>query len=109
VLIYLATICLSTAALTQVGGVDVDRRLARPSMRHISTPQSGVSSPARVNLNRATVEELMKLPGIGATLAARIVEHRRLHGPFRRPQDVIIIRGMSAHRYRQIAHLIYSS
>jgi competence ComEA-like helix-hairpin-helix protein len=102
-------ICLSAAALTQVDCVDGDRRVARPSMTNISAPQSGVCAPARVDLNRATVEELMKLPGIGATLAARIVEHRRLHGPFRRPQDVIIIRGMSARRYRQIAHLICSS
>ena len=39
-------------------------------------------------------------------LASRIVEHRRRHGPFKRPQDVVIVRGMSAKLYRRIAHLI---
>jgi len=33
-------------------------------------------SPSRVNLNRATAHELMSLPGIGATLAERIIEAR---------------------------------
>ena len=49
----------------------------------------------------------MRLPGIGPTLAARIVEHRSKHGLFKRPQEIIIVRGMSARRYRQIAHLIH--
>src|SRR5438270_5965089 len=60
----------------------------------------------RINLNTASVEELMRLPGIGPTIAARIVEHREKHGPFKRPQDVIIVRGMHAKLYRSIAHLI---
>jgi competence ComEA-like helix-hairpin-helix protein len=60
----------------------------------------------RININTASAEEFMRIPGIGPALAARIVEHRRKHGPFKRPQEIIIVRGMSAKRYRQIAHLI---
>src|SRR5262245_6358122 len=60
----------------------------------------------RININTASVEELQRLPGIGPTLASRIVEHRRRHGLFKRPQDVVIVRGMSAKLYRRIAHLI---
>jgi competence ComEA-like helix-hairpin-helix protein len=59
-----------------------------------------------ININTAPVEELRRLPGIGPALASRIVEHRRRHGPFKRPQDVVIVRGMSAKLYRRIAHLI---
>jgi competence protein ComEA len=59
----------------------------------------------RININNASVEELQRLPGIGPALASRIVEHRRRHGPFKRPQDVVIVRGMSAKLYQQIAHL----
>jgi len=62
---------------------------------------------AQINVNTATIEELMRLPGIGPTLAARIVEHRSKHGLFKRPQEIIIVRGMSARRYRQLAHLIH--
>src|ERR1041384_3012915 len=63
-------------------------------------------SEERINLNTASVEELMRLPGVGPTIAARIVEHRQKHGPFKRPQDVIIVRGMHTKLYRRIAHLI---
>src|SRR5687767_2332018 len=68
----------------------------------ISHPQND----ERIDINTASVEELQRLPGVGPTLASRIVEHRRRHGPFKRPQDVVIVRGMSAKLYRRIAHLI---
>jgi competence protein ComEA len=69
---------------------------------------AGAQAPAeeRINLNTASKEELMKLPGVGPVIADRIIEHRRKHGPFKRPQEVIVVRGMSAKRYRLIAHLI---
>ncbi|HEY6401082.1 MAG TPA: helix-hairpin-helix domain-containing protein [Blastocatellia bacterium] len=60
----------------------------------------------RIDINAASVEELQGLPGIGPALASRIVEHRRKHGMFKRPQDIVIVRGMSAKLYRRIAHLI---
>jgi competence protein ComEA len=63
-------------------------------------------SEERININTASVEELTRLPGIGPSIAAQIVERRRKHGPFKRPQEIIVVRGMSARRYRQISHLI---
>jgi competence ComEA-like helix-hairpin-helix protein len=65
-----------------------------------------ISLPAPINLNTATAAQLEDLPGIGPGLAKRIIEHRRKHGPFKRPQDLIIVRGFSAKRFRQIAHLL---
>src|SRR5215813_7930431 len=77
--------------------------LAPPSVAaSISHPQN----EGRIDVNTASVEELKRLPGVGPAIASRIVEHRRKHGPFKRPQDVIIVRGMSAKLYRRIAHLI---
>ena len=60
----------------------------------------------RINLNTASAEQLMRLPYVGNAVAHRILEHRRKHGIFKRPQDLIVIKGLSAKRYRQIAHLI---
>jgi len=40
------------------------------------------SDPSPVDLNRATATELEALPGIGPTLAERIVQHRDTRGPF---------------------------
>jgi competence protein ComEA len=73
-----------------------------PVAASISRPQS----EELININTAPVEELRRLPGVGPALASRIVEHRRRHGLYKRPQDVVIVRGMSAKLYRRIAHLI---
>jgi competence protein ComEA len=42
----------------------------------------------KVNLNTATAEELTALPGVGAKLAARIVEHRQKVGGFKSTQEL---------------------
>ncbi len=47
-----------------------------------------------VDLNTATEEELMLLPGIGETLAGRIVEYRQEHGPFSSVDDLLAIPGI---------------
>jgi competence protein ComEA len=73
-----------------------------PAAASISQPQN----EERININAASIEELQRLPGIGPALASRIVEHRRRHGLFKRTQDIVIVRGMSAKLYRRIAHLI---
>ena len=56
-----------------------------------------------INLNTATAAQLETLPGIGAGLAKRILEYRRKHGPFKRVQDLLIVRGLSVKRYRLLA------
>ena len=47
----------------------------------------------RIDLNRATVSELMRLPGVGEKRAQAIVAHRAKQ-PFRKPDDVIAVKGL---------------
>jgi competence protein ComEA len=49
---------------------------------------------ARVNLNLASAAELRALPGIGAKRAEAIVELRQRLGRFRRPADLLRIKGI---------------
>src|SRR5471030_3136337 len=64
------------------------------------------AAPARVNINTATAQELEKLPGIGRGFAQRIVEHREKYGSFRRPEHLIMVRGLSDKRFRALRKLI---
>lgn len=60
-------------------------------------PTSPQSAPAEetpvVNINTATVEELMRLPGIGAHKAEGIVA-RREKKKFARPEDLLEVKGI---------------
>ncbi len=47
-----------------------------------------------VNLNTATATELMQLPRVGPRTAQRILAFRLEHGPFRRPEDLMNIKGI---------------
>jgi competence protein ComEA len=71
---------------------------------NFSAPLDGAhpEDAPRVSLNRATREELEKLPGIGPALAARIVEHRERYGPFRRAEHLMMVRGVSERLFRQL-------
>jgi competence protein ComEA len=47
-----------------------------------------------VNVNSAPAAELAVLPGLGPALAARIVDHRREHGPFETVEDLLDVPGI---------------
>lgn len=55
-----------------------------------------------VDLNRATVEQLEKLPGIGPSTAKAIVQFREKSGPFERVDDLRAIRGISGNKLEKL-------
>ena len=62
--------------------------------------------PQRINLNRAEVWLLKALPGIGETLAQRIVDYRQQNGPFHNIRQLLQVAGIGTTTYEQIKHLI---
>lgn len=67
---------------------------------------AGRTSSERIKINTATAKELEALPGIGKGLAERIIEHRQRYGPFAKPEHLIMVRGISEHRFQAIRDLI---
>ena len=47
-----------------------------------------------INLNTATVADLERLPGIGAKVAARIVDYRTKKGPFKKTEELMNVQGI---------------
>lgn len=66
-----------------------------------NTPQVG-----RIDLNSATVEQLTLLPGIGETLAQRIITYRETVGPFRQPEDLLKVKGIGRDCLSEIQNYI---
>jgi competence protein ComEA len=47
-----------------------------------------------VDINAADAEKLATLPGIGPSIAQRIVEYRKEHGPFKSVDELVNVRGV---------------
>ena len=57
-----------------------------------ASPES--KTPVIVNLNTASAAELEALPGVGAKVAARIVEYRQKKGPFKKIEELMNVQGI---------------
>ena len=64
------------------------------------------TSSSIVNINTATQTELEELPGIGPSLASRIVEHRNQNGKFKIIEDIKNVTGIGDSKFEKIKDLI---
>lgn len=57
-------------------------------------PAMSAGEAEKVNINKATVEEIAELEKIGPKYAERIVQYRKEHGPFEKPEDITKVKGI---------------
>jgi len=73
---------LLLAVTTAAGGADA-----------VEASDSSAAGVA-IDLNHATAQQLTAIPGIGEAMAQRIVDWREEHGPFRRVEDLMKVKGI---------------
>ncbi|MFH7319427.1 ComEA family DNA-binding protein [Desulfurivibrio sp. D14AmB] len=61
---------------------------------------------APISLNQADLQTLTFLPGIGPTLAGRIIEHRQLHGPFLNSEQLLAVPGIGPKTLARLRPLV---
>jgi competence protein ComEA len=64
--------------------------------------RAGLPAPASIAINTAPAAQLERLPRIGPALAARIVEHRVVNGPFQSIDGLEAVRGIGPRMLEQI-------
>lgn len=74
---------------------------AKPGRRRKASTSREATAGA-VDVNRASIPELIALPGIGPVLAERIVRHRASKGCFRAVDDIIRVRGIGQAKLEQL-------
>lgn len=65
-------------------------------------PGMPTGGDGRININTASRNELMDLPGIGPALADSIIEYRNNHGAFRTIEDIMNVSGIAQGRFDRI-------
>jgi comEA protein len=68
--------------------------------------RSTASSPAPLNLNAATAADLEKLPGVGAAMAARILDYRQKSGGFKKIEELMNIQGIGERNFLRLKPLV---
>jgi len=53
----------------------------------------------KVNINKASVAELTTLNKVGEKYAIRIVDYRKKNGPFKKPEDIMNVKGIGIKIY----------
>ena len=60
----------------------------------------------KININTATVEELVSLPGIGNKIANRIIEYREKNDNFKTIEEIMNVKGIDKKKFKKIKQLI---
>lgn len=77
----------------------------RPALQARPSPPARVVKArptSRVDINHADVTTLQRLPGIGPTLAQRIITHRKVYGPFTDAHDLMEVDGIGPKRFDRL-------
>lgn len=61
-----------------------------------------LKAKAKININEATLEELMKLKGVGKILAERIIDYRFSNGPFHSIDQIKSVKGVGDALFEKI-------
>jgi len=66
----------------------------------------GLSAAAPLDLNTASEEQLLDLPGVGPVLAAAIVRHREESGPYTSVDGLLEVSGIGPARLESLRELV---
>jgi competence protein ComEA len=94
-ILLLSGVCLTTS----VNLAMADTTKSEISQKHMS----------KVNLNTASLEQLVSLPGVGKKRAAAIIEYRAKHGKFKSVNDLVNVKGVGKKMLQKLKNQIETS
>ena len=83
-----------------------DDVLSNGSGEEIIEEDEKTTQSSSLNINKATEQDLQKLPGIGPSLAYRIISYRNENGKFSTVEDIKNVNGIGDSKYENIRDFI---
>ena len=81
--------------------------MARPRRARVAAVEpEPVTDPRPLDLNHASVEEIARLPGVGPSLARRIIEERERRGRFDSPEGLRNVLGLGPRKLAALRDLV---
>lgn len=94
----------ATAEVNQAEVLQDEARLYVPTISETISEEA--EDDGKINLNKATKEELMTLPGVGASRADSIIQYRNENGGFKSIEEIMQISGIKEGLFEKIKDLI---
>jgi competence protein ComEA len=115
-LVKFALLVVTIAAVLWIGWPGPEEKLSQAQPEQAISLPAPVASPVtavppakaveKVNLNRASADELQALPGVGPVLAQRMVDWRKAHGRYRTVEELQEVKGIGKKRMEQLRPLV---
>ena len=103
-IVLLGLTAVFLCALAGLSAQDRGERTAGPAVEtELQVPPEEIAPEfPPVDLNTATAAELDELPGIGGTLARRIIAYREENGPFADIADIMEVSGIGPAKFAEL-------
>lgn len=85
---------------------EVDLQQPLSNGDRISIPVAGASTEGLLDLNKATLEQLVALPDIGEKTAQKILDYRDRNGGFHSTDELMLVSGIGEKTYAKLAPLV---
>lgn len=74
---------------------------AKPQTKSEALPAKG-----SISLNRASLADIQRLPGVGPALGQRILDWRQAHGSFRKLDDLLEVKGIGPKKFAKLQGML---
>ena len=80
----------------------VQNSIATRDKKVIFSRKSSAKVVSKININKVSLSEIQKIPGIGPVLAARLIDHRNINGSFKSIDELLDVKGIGSKKLEKI-------